>query len=90
MNNEGAFPRLVDLIASPNSDAEPSLDRLFMELLYEMARVEQINIDDLSMSRHSALPQAQTEDGAMHFIGADPSPAQYMLTTLSYDTYFRS
>ena len=49
MNNEGAFTRLVDLIASPESDAKPGLHRLFMELLYEMARIQRIKMSDLSM-----------------------------------------
>jgi hypothetical protein len=53
MNNEGAFTRLVDLIASPESDAEPGLHRLFMELLYEMARIQRVKIDDLSMPKSS-------------------------------------
>ena len=53
MNNEGAFARLVDLIGSPKSDAEPGLHRLFMELLYEMARIQRVRIDDLSTSKSS-------------------------------------
>jgi hypothetical protein len=60
MNNEGAFTRLVDLVAAPKSDAEPRLHRLFMELLYEMARIQRVKIDDLSMSKSSLPCQAQT------------------------------
>jgi hypothetical protein len=55
MNNEGAFTRLVDLIASPNSDAKPGLHRLFMELFYEMARVQRVKIGELGMSLHLIL-----------------------------------
>jgi hypothetical protein len=55
MNNEGAFTRLVDLIASPGSDAKPELHRLFMELLYEMARIQRVKIDELSMSKLPTL-----------------------------------
>jgi hypothetical protein len=58
MNNEGAFTRLVDLIGNPKSDAKPGLHRLFMELLYEMARIQRVKIDDLSMPKLSTLPQA--------------------------------
>jgi hypothetical protein len=55
MNNEGAFTRLVDLIGNPKSDAKPGSHRLFMELLYEMARIQRIKIDDLSMSQLPTL-----------------------------------
>ena len=55
MNNEGAFTRLVDLIAGPKSDAKLGLHRLFMELLYEMARIQRVKIDELSMSKLPTL-----------------------------------
>lgn len=63
MNKEGAFTRLVDLIASPKSDAEPRLHQLFMELLYEMARIQRVKIDDLSTLKSSAHPRAQPVPG---------------------------
>jgi hypothetical protein len=61
MNKEGAFTRLVDLIASPKADVKPGLHRLFMELLYEMARIQRVKIDELSMSKLPNPPQRQAQ-----------------------------
>ena len=47
LNDEGAFTRLVDLIASPKEDDEVAVHRLLMELLYEMSRIQKISLDDL-------------------------------------------
>ncbi|KAK5105419.1 pre-rRNA processing [Lithohypha guttulata] len=47
LNNEGCFPRLIDLIAHPHRDEE-SVHRTLMELLYELARVQKITNDDLT------------------------------------------
>lgn len=47
LNKEGAFPRLVELIALPR-EHEESLHRMLMELLYEMSRIQKITNDDLS------------------------------------------
>ena len=49
LNNEGAFPRLVELIAQPTKDEE-SLHRALMEMLYEMSRVHKITNQDLGAS----------------------------------------
>ena len=47
MNEEGAFPRLVELIRSPpGGDAD--LHRLLLQLLYEMARMQRVKNQDLS------------------------------------------
>ncbi|EHY58586.1 hypothetical protein ABEF92_008015 [Exophiala dermatitidis] len=48
LNEEGAFPRLVDLISSPQQHGHEPLHRLLMELLYEMSRIQKIRISDLS------------------------------------------
>ena len=50
LNNEGIFPRLVDLMSRRLKDDETGLHRLLMELLYEMSRVQKIKTDELSMS----------------------------------------
>ena len=51
LNEEGAFPRLLDLIHAPKEDEEEALHRLLMELLYEMSRIQKISLDDLGRSR---------------------------------------
>lgn len=48
LNNEGIFPRLVELIAHPR-EHEQHLHRMLMELMYELARVQKIKNDDLRM-----------------------------------------
>jgi hypothetical protein len=73
MNNEGAFTRLVDLIASPESDAKPRLHRLFMELLYEMARIQRVKIDELSMSKFLTLLRGRLSAAVIPSTEADPS-----------------
>lgn len=50
MNEEGAFPRLLELIQSASRSDEnggASLHRLFMDLMYEMSRIQRIKIQDL-------------------------------------------
>jgi hypothetical protein len=74
MNNEGAFTRLVDLIGNPKSDAKPGLHRLFMELLYEMARIQRIKIDDLSMSK---LPTLRGRPGAAVNPSTEADPSSH-------------
>jgi hypothetical protein len=73
MNNEGAFTRLVDLIENPNSDAKPGLHRLFMELLYEMARIQRVKIDDLSMLKLPTLLRGRPGCSSNPSTEADPS-----------------
>ncbi|KIX00739.1 uncharacterized protein Z518_09804 [Rhinocladiella mackenziei CBS 650.93] len=48
LNDEGAFPRLVDLISSRKRHGHEGIHRLLMELLYEMSRIQKIKIDDLA------------------------------------------
>ena len=47
MNEEGAFPKLVELIRhAPGGD--PDLHRLLLQLLYEMSRIQRIKYQELS------------------------------------------
>ncbi|GES61054.1 protein dip1 [Aspergillus terreus] len=50
MNEEGSFPRLLELLQVQNKkrgDDEAGLHRLLMDLLYEMSRIQRIKIEDL-------------------------------------------
>lgn len=52
MNEEGAFPRLLELLQAQNRKKEvegdgTGLHRLFMDLIYEMSRIQRIKIEDL-------------------------------------------
>ncbi|OJJ40348.1 hypothetical protein ASPWEDRAFT_33713 [Aspergillus wentii DTO 134E9] len=48
MNEEGAFPRLVELLqAEGNDDYGAGLHRLLMDLLYEMSRIQRVKMEDL-------------------------------------------
>ncbi|KAI1621142.1 hypothetical protein EDD37DRAFT_146596 [Exophiala viscosa] len=48
LNDEGAFPRLVDLISSPKRHGHEEIHRSLMELLYEMSRIQKIKTNDLA------------------------------------------
>lgn len=52
MNEEGAFPRLLELLHVRTLDRDDNsgagLHRLLMDLLYELSRVQKIKIEDLS------------------------------------------
>ncbi|KAI9834259.1 MAG: hypothetical protein M1819_003097 [Sarea resinae] len=47
MNDEGAFPRLLELIQSTKDNTE--LHQMLLELLYEMSRIQRLNADDLRL-----------------------------------------
>ncbi|KAL1852668.1 pre-rRNA processing [Paecilomyces lecythidis] len=49
MNDEGSFPRLVELIQLPKKDEniDPGLHRLLMDLFYEMSRIQRVKVEDL-------------------------------------------
>ena len=49
MNEEGAFPRLVELIQQKR-DGDAGLHRMLLELLYEMSRIQRLRAADLSWS----------------------------------------
>jgi hypothetical protein len=50
LNDEGAFPKLIELVQTPKQDGEANLHRLLMELLYEMSRIQKISLADLGKS----------------------------------------
>lgn len=47
MNEEGVFPRLVELIHLRKED-NLGLHRMLLELLYEMSRIQRLRTEDLS------------------------------------------
>jgi len=57
MNDEGAFPRLLELLQKRKNDSHghsdededggAGLHRMLMDLLYEMSRVQRVKIGDL-------------------------------------------
>ena len=47
MNEEGAFPRLVELIQGQKDD-ETGIHRMQLEVLYEMSRIQRLRLEDLS------------------------------------------
>lgn len=65
MNEEGIFPRLVELIYGQKDD-DAGLHRVLLELLYEMSRIQRLRIQDLSML-YSLLPSS-------NFVSANSVP----------------
>lgn len=49
MRDEGTFTRMVGLIQSVPMD-EDGLRRLLLQLMYEMARIQQLDWEDLRMA----------------------------------------
>ena len=47
MNEEGVFPRLVELIQEEKDD-DTGLHRMLLQLLYEMSRIQRLRTEDLS------------------------------------------
>ena len=47
MNEEGVFPRLLELIQEKKND-DVGLHRMLLELLYEMSRIQRLRVEDLS------------------------------------------
>ena len=47
MNEEGVFPRLIELIQEKKDD-ELGLHRMLLEVLYEMSRIQRLRLEDLS------------------------------------------
>ena len=47
MNDEGAFPRILELITSMQEE-DAALHRLLLQLLYEMSRIQRLKNQDLS------------------------------------------
>ena len=48
MNEEGAFPRLLELTYETRDD-EMGLYKMLLELLYEMSRIQRLRIEDLCL-----------------------------------------
>lgn len=46
MNEEGVFPRLLELI-SAKTDDDAGLHRMLLEVLYEMSRMQRLRMEDL-------------------------------------------
>lgn len=46
MQNEAAFPKLVELVREKQDD-DSGLHRLLLELLYEMSRMQKLTREDL-------------------------------------------
>lgn len=51
MNEEGLFPRLLELLQARNrkekEEVPAGLHRLLMDLMYEMSRIQRVKIEDL-------------------------------------------
>ncbi len=47
MNEEGVFPRLLELIQE-RVDDDAGLHRTLLEVLYEMSRIQRLRMEDLS------------------------------------------
>lgn len=47
MNEEGVFPRLLELIRE-RVDDDVGLHRMMLDVLYEMSRIQRLRIEDLS------------------------------------------
>lgn len=47
MNEEGVFPRLLELIQEKKND-DAGFHRMLLELLYEMSRIQRLRVEDLS------------------------------------------
>lgn len=67
MNDEGAFPRLLELIQiqrRKDEDNGAGLGRLLMDLLYEMSRIQRVKIEDLGGCIIGPSTQAEGRDKA--------------------------
>jgi hypothetical protein len=49
MQEEGIFPRLLELIQEWDAGKNPPLQRLLLILLYEMGRMQRLTWEDLGM-----------------------------------------
>lgn len=47
MNEEGVFPRLLELIQDKVDD-DTGLHRMMLDVLYEMSRIQRLRMEDLS------------------------------------------
>ena len=50
LQQEGAFPRLVELIVEYHGmDGEEQLHRILLDIMYEMSRLQRLTWEDLCM-----------------------------------------
>jgi len=58
MNEEGVFPRLLELITA-RMDDDAGLHMMLLEVLYEMSRMQRLRMEDLSEhSKHRESKRA--------------------------------
>ena len=62
MNEEGAFPRLLELIQG-RMDDDAGLHRMLLELLYEMSRIQPLRIEDLGGQIYKVVSRTRAEVG---------------------------
>lgn len=70
MNEEGAFPTLLELIQG-RKDNDAGLHRMLLELLYEMSRIQRLRIEDLSTSDPRHKLRATSSDSRVVLIDDD-------------------
>ena len=63
MQEEGTFPRLVELIQIYGKSGDLDLHKLLLELMYEMSRIQRLTWEDLStaISLQHVEMEANTE-----------------------------
>lgn len=66
MNEEGVFPRLLELIQEKKGD-DAGLHRMLLEILYEMSRIQRLRVEDLS-EYHRLSRKLQDENLALIWI----------------------
>jgi hypothetical protein len=54
MQQEDAFPRLIELIQESGNDGDTFLHRLLLILMYEMARIQTLGWNDLGMYAYAS------------------------------------
>lgn len=60
MNEEGVFPRLLELIQERKDD-DAGLHRMLLELLYEMSRIQRLRTEDISERLHPGYDMHSAE-----------------------------
>ncbi|KAG6041839.1 hypothetical protein E4U41_001310 [Claviceps citrina] len=58
MVEESCFPRLLELITTRQEATDPCLRQLFLQLMYEMSRVQRLKVEDLAL----------VDDGFVHYL----------------------
>ena len=87
MNEEGSFPRLLELIQTMK-DGDMGLHRMLLELLYEMSRIQRIRNGDLRKEYSSQEKQhiiSSTDGGSVHIEDDFIMYLLQIIEGLSYD-----